>query len=318
MDDAIIKNRNRGYTSSLSSDQVKEFRRRFSEKSICKSIGISAFYLVSIYCSIYCFYILKEIDLNQSIIILLAATSSLFISRQMRALENIVHFGSHYNFSKSKHINDRATNVIAAWPMLSDVDTYRSYHMSHHGRYGGDTDPCKRRFERMKVKNGDFSSRWKFLRATIRWFPGYVVEYYKDIGSRRVQLFVFAFWHVIFGGVLALLVDIKFAIFSVAAWFFCMFCILPFVRLVAEVGEHDYERESALFDTTFNNIGPMDLLLFHPAGDAWHVLHHLYPAVPWWKQRQAHKFLILHDDSYRNALQRRAITGVVSGAVLSR
>ncbi|MGG1952766.1 fatty acid desaturase [Ralstonia solanacearum] len=43
---------------------------------------------------------------------------------------------------------------------------------------------------------------------------------------------------------------------------------------------------------TFNNCSFLDKLIFHPAGDAYHLLHHLYPAIPWWRQGRRHRYLM--------------------------
>ncbi len=83
-----------------------------------------------------------------------------------------------------------------------------------------------------------------------------------------------------------------------------MFLALPFLRSIAELSEHDYELGTSVAETTFNNLGLLDHLLIHPAGDAWHSLHHLHPTVSWWKQRQAHNFLLKHDSAYRKVINR--------------
>ena len=57
-------------------------------------------------------------------------------------------------------------------------------------------------------------------------------------------------------------------------------------------------------ETTFNNLSWLDLVLVHPAGDAWHALHHLFPTVSWWNQGAAHDYLMVHDSAYREGLHR--------------
>src|SRR5437868_2102997 len=59
----------------------------------------------------------------------LAVPLSFFLAvlgaRQMRGLECLVHDGSHFNWTRKKDLNDRFCNLLAAWPMLSDVRSYR-------------------------------------------------------------------------------------------------------------------------------------------------------------------------------------------------
>ncbi len=90
-------------------------------------------------------------------------------------------------------------------------------------------------------------------------------------------------------------------------WVIAMFFILPIVRSIAEVSEHDYDRHDTVIGTTYNNIGFWDHILFHPAGDAWHLVHHQHPMVPWWKQGSAHRYLYENDEIYRSGMHRKAL-----------
>lgn len=131
---------------------------------------------------------------------------------------------------------------------------------------------------------------------------------------KRRQLAFFVTWHFMATGILALAISPMVAVAITSVWMLSMFVILPVVRSIAEVGEHDYDRGTTEIETTFSNIGFWDHALFHPAGDAWHVLHHLYPTIPWWQQRQAHNFLISRDNAYRGALHR---TSMIEGTAAS-
>lgn len=83
-----------------------------------------------------------------------------------------------------------------------------------------------------------------------------------------------------------------------------MFIILPIIRSIAEYDEHNYTKNKNLFDTTFNNLSMIDFLIFHPAGDGYHIIHHLFPAIPWWNQRAAHFYLLKNDENYLKAVNR--------------
>ncbi len=99
-------------------------------------------------------------------------------------------------------------------------------------------------------------------------------------------------------------VNPEFADFFYGRLLFAGLLVLPFLRLVAEWSEHDYAASNAEAQATFNNCSFLDKLIFHPAGDAYHLLHHLYPAIPWWRQGSAHRYLMAEDYNYRTLMHR--------------
>ncbi len=292
------------YKSSMTYEQKQEFRKFFSEKSTFKGLFWNWIYLVSIYgvlVSFY-FYINNSPSLILSFVMVLLGV--LFCTRQMRGLENIVHFGSHNNFSKNRIMNDRLTNFFAAWPMLQDVKQYRKFHAIHHGEYASDIDPCRIRLENIGANTQNISNNMQLLWLVAKWMPQYVHEFYREVKSDNRQVFIFMLWHGGVGLIITALYSWKLALFVSFSWMLIMFISLPFLRSIAELSEHDYELGSTVAETTFNNLGLLDHLLIHPAGDAWHSLHHLHPTVSWWKQRQAHNYLMKHDASYLKVINR--------------
>ena len=272
-----------------------------------KGLMWTAVYLLSIYAAIASAYFLTGqsdlAGLNAATVIACVVV----VARQMRALENIVHFGSHNNFSRNKKINDLATNLLAAWPVLQDVRQYREFHMAHHGDYGSHTDPCKARFESIGADSREVSTNYQLIKMIIRWMPSYVREFYREVKSDSGQLTIFLAWHGVTSAVIGLLISWHLAALTFVMWMFVLFGALPFLRSIAEFSEHDYERANSVCETTFNNLGLLDHILIHPAGDAWHALHHLHPTVSWWKQGAAHRYLMKHDGAYRQALHRDSL-----------
>ena len=288
-----------GYRSALSRDDKQLFRQKYCEKSAWKGISLTFVTLSFIYIAIAAGYAALMHLASPLLAAGVTLLSLIVATRQMRALENIVHFGSHNNFCRNKLLNDRMTNLLAAWPMLQDVMQYRIFHNAHHGDYGAHGDPCKERLERIGASGLEINNNRQLLLAIVIWMPSYVREFYYEVKSSSKQLALFLTWHATVLSGCALLVSWHFAAYAAIHWFASMFLILPFLRSIAEFSEHDYQRGDTVRETTFNNLGLLDHLLLHPAGDAWHALHHLHPTVPWWKQGSAHRFLMKNDTAYR-------------------
>lgn len=296
-----------GYKSNMNFTQKQIFRQKFSEKSLKKSIFWNMIYLISIYSVFFlCFYIINNFE-SYFLKLIFVFISVLFCTRQMRGLENIVHFGSHNNFSKNKQINDLLTNILAAWPMLQDVKSYRVFHATHHGKYASQKDPCRIRLENIGANTHQIENNRQLLFVVLKWMPQYEREFYREIKSNGKQLSIFLLWHTSVGVVISLLTSWQLALSIIFCWALIMFLTLPFLRSIAELSEHDYELGNEVSETTFNNLGLLDHLFIHPAGDAWHSLHHLHPTVSWWKQKQAHKFLMQYDSAYKKVINRDAI-----------
>lgn len=300
----MIDRYEKGYSPALTREQKQEFREAFHAKSPFVGISLTLLHISMLYAALIGSFLVLQSDVSiwfKGGSMLLAC---LIAIRQMRALENIVHFGSHHNFSRHKRFNDLATNLLAAWPMLQDVGQYRKYHALHHGQYGSDVDPCLTRLRNIGAGDISIGSNRELLFAVLRWMPLYVREYYREVRSKGGEVALFLLWHGVVALSIAIIVSPMAALFVLCLWGLAMFGLLPLLRSVAEYSEHDYERGSSVCDTTFNNIGLLDHLLIHPAGDAWHTLHHLYPNVPWWLQGAAHRYLMRHDVAYAQVLNR--------------
>ena len=121
-----MKRLSRGYKSSMDDYHLKEFREKFVNVT-SSTTGI--FYILCVLLSIVAAtgtagYILTEVD-GAYLVLITYILLSFFISRQLRYLENVVHFCSHGNLSKNRRNNDLITNSLAAYPVVQEVNGYR-------------------------------------------------------------------------------------------------------------------------------------------------------------------------------------------------
>jgi fatty acid desaturase len=246
---------------------------------------------------------------------------TVFIARQQRGMELMVHDASHGAWH---HLNEKMNNILAdfivAAPVLMTVSSYWRSHRVHHGRYGSMIDPCRQRFQRMGLGHVDLSTPWKIAKAVIRWLPAYNLEYYREVGSAKWSVWRnFLAWHfivffvpvglvshIIFHFSVGASVAIAFAIWG-GFWLTPALTALPVLRSIAEAEEHDYERGNTEFDTTFTNTGLLHTYVFHPWNDEYHLIHHMFPNLSQRTHPRVHKLLLQHDEQYRRALHRKKI-----------
>jgi len=289
----------KGYISSLNKDDLIKFTQDFNKTSLTLGLIYIIFYHLSIFVILFIYY--KLLSYNYFYLGLLPLVL-LFLARQLRSLENTVHFGSHYNLTKNKKLNDAIINIFCAFPVMQKVSSYRTFHLRHHSRYGSDIDPCKIRFD--KFIEQDKKNILMYLNFIIKNLPSYFIEYYKELGSKLQNISIYFLYNLTFFTLLSIFFNTDFAIFSCLLMNISMFVLLPVIRSIAEYDEHNYKKSNNLFETTFNNLSLTDFLFFHPAGDGYHIIHHLFPAIPWWKQRAAHHYLLKNDNSYLQACNR--------------
>lgn len=325
----------RGYNPDLPANVQKQLND-LSESCLHRSIAWAVCYLASIYL-IAAVAAGSLVAVARSSISLPGAAfvaalvyllAVILIARQMRGLELMVHDASHGAWDRGNLIrNDWWANALCALPLLMTVAAYRLSHFIHHRLYGAiNLDPCRVRFQQMGLSDIDLSTRWKVVKAVLRWLPAYNVEFYREIGSKDLGVWKrFALWHVSFFvlPVTGLLMGIAAwplysaiataAVSWVAFWMLPMITSLPAVRSVAEAEEHDYEGapesggEPTEFNTTFTNIGFWHRALFHPWNDEYHVIHHMYPRISQRHHHVVHRILMRHDFEYQHSLRRTEV-----------
>jgi fatty acid desaturase len=244
----------------------------------------------------------------------------LFIARQLRSLEVLVHEGSHWNFTRHKHLNDRVVNVVAAYPVFQDVEKFRESHLVHHELLGHEHDPCRVRFFDLGWNELDRTSARRYLAAMVRKLWAYSASWWRLIGSNLPVLAAGVLWHLLaFVLPLALLISAGGAggsgpaeLLLRGAWVWLAYVgvafvlVLPPMRFIAEAAKHDYEKGTTTKTGTFSNIGPLHWML-HPHGDGFHLLHHLDPSIPHHRLKAVHGWLMENDPAYASGRTRHHV-----------
>ncbi|MGH4020732.1 MAG: fatty acid desaturase family protein [Pseudonocardiaceae bacterium] len=234
---------------------------------------------------------------------------AMVIGRQLRGLENLVHEGSHYNWSRHhRRLNDALTVGLAAAPVGAKVQDYRAGHLRHHGRFGTDHDPDLQRYRELDLEAMDRNSRGTFTLSILRRFPSYQRGWLREVGADSLWSLVPFLW----AGLIVVAPAIALAGTSAArgagaAWVLGYLAALPLLRLVAEASEHVYTDSSTMFDATISNLGWVQRYILHPHNDGYHTIHHMWPGIPHHQLARVHRTLMLHDpDGYGARLRYRA------------
>ncbi|PWW53670.1 fatty acid desaturase [Actinokineospora spheciospongiae] len=218
-------------------------------------------------------------------------------ARQLRALECLVHDASHFNWSRTnRRANDISATLFAAIPTGTRISDYRQSHLLHHGKFATRQDPDRQRYAELGLDKLDRSSYGAYWLGIIRLLPKYQIGWFKSFLSNPAYLLFPLLWAaVIFLTIFSRVTDTRFALTSFAAWLLAYGLFLPILRLAGESAEHRYTKADTIFGATISNIGIMHRILFHPHGDGYHTVHHLWPGVPHHSLKALHGRLIKED-----------------------
>lgn len=252
---------------------------------------------------------LAYVHIHPAAAVLLYPLALVGIVRSQRGLENLVHEGSHFNWSRSNHrLNDALCNLLAAVPVFSDVRGYRPGHKLHHFSFGTDEDADLERYQILDIEGLDRRRLVPFALGIATRIVTYVVGWWRVIRTRSGVLALSVLWHGAFLLLpLALGLGIGAAIgLWLAFWIVPFLAVLPWQRFIAEAAKHQYEGQATVFDATISNVGFVHALLLHPHNDGYHLLHHLFPGIPHHQLKRAHRGLAELDPAgYGEALRLR-------------
>ncbi|MFG2684053.1 fatty acid desaturase family protein [Streptomyces sp. NPDC048392] len=243
----------------------------------------------------------------------LALPASMVIARHLRGLENLVHEGSHYNWTRHhRRTNDILAFSMAALPTGQRLRNYRDSHLLHHGQFGTDADPDLRRYRELGIEGISRESLLGFASQVavllLRYQRGWLRELRMDIGAISAPVI----WSIVAVGCPATLwLGPTGGVVAAGAWLTSMLVILPVIRFIAEADEHSYSDSSTVFDATITNTGWVQRFLFHPHGDGYHTVHHMWPGIPHHTLVRIHRLLMAEDEKFASRIRTR--TRVLSG-----
>jgi fatty acid desaturase len=210
--------------------------------------------------------------------------------RALRAFENLTHEASHYNWSrKHRRLNDALADWLCSRWVGITVRSYRLTHIRHHADFDGDGDPCRAKFEMLRLDLLDRRRHLHFVSALFSVLPAYTKAYWQANLSNKKQWIITIILHGSAMAVGSWLMQAGFWKHWILGIIVPFVVFLPFLRLWAEAGKHHYDGHPE-FESTYNNCGLIDRWLIHPASDAWHLTHHFVPSIPHHKLARADSF----------------------------
>lgn len=244
-------------------------------------------------------YVFQEYGTNLFSTCIYLMVNFLIASRQ-RGLENLIHESTHFNICKNFKLNDILTWIFAAWPLFHNIKIERTNHVyGHHQNFWDKKlDPDYKRYKNMGLDQLPANSYFHLIRILLRAFPFYIIDVVPAFFLSRDEKIIhsisrLSYWITVF----LIFYKIEFLWMLLFYWFVPFFTTLVFIRFIAEITEHgSLGCENELFSSR-NNLGWFNEYFIHPCADGYHIVHHLFPKIPFFNLKKAHN-LLLQDENY--------------------
>ena len=234
--------------------------------------------------------------------------SIILIGSRMRAFDNLKHEACHRSLFTNKFYNKWITCIFIAFPIFTSFTTYCNSHFQHHRNlWDEENDPDTKRYRIVGLDKPQENIN-KFIKDHIIkvlllfHVPKYILGtvsanlYSKDIPkselwTRNILWLVLISTSIVF----------NFWFYLIIFWFVPLLTTFQIIRYWAEMAEHSGLNNDTELTASRNTFGmPWTIFLFHPHHDNYHLVHHLFPAIPHYNLKKAHSIL-MQDKKYREA-----------------
>jgi fatty acid desaturase len=259
---------------------------------------------------------------------LLYVVAVMFIGARQHALLVIGHDASHYRYLPTRWQNDLFANLFMMWPSFASVEGFRKFHGPHH-QYINLPDDGNRHIWRTHDAAGELAPDWQFpktraglLLVLLRraafftglfWIVRGLVGMFLLPSPRWMRAAMFAFYGSIaaaltyFGGWSTFLLYwiVPYCTWHIAAQYTRLIC----EHSAVESDEEEYAITRTTIPTWFERI------FILPRNIGYHIEHHWYPSVPFYRLPELHEALMARDGFQTNAVVSRSVLASLNACV---
>lgn len=280
---------------SIPTDEIKKELKILQKTNLGQTlVSLATAWIIILSCSILSWYLFKLDGVTIWTLIVYFVCNFLIATRQ-RLLENLIHEATHFNLCKNIKLNDFLAWTFAALPLFHNLESERKMHVhGHHGQFWNEElDPDFIRYKNMGLDQLPAESFFQLGRILINAFPVYIIDvipaFFLAKNQKRNKKFLSGFYWTL---ILIIFYLSDHLIELLIYWFVPFIFTLSLIRFIAEVTEHASLGCKNEFFSSRNNIGWFNEHFIHPCGDGYHIIHHLFPKIPFFNVKRAHEILM--------------------------
>ena len=242
------------------------------------------------------------------------------IGSRQHALLILGHDASHYRYLPTRWQNDLFANLLLMWPTFASVEGFRKFHGTHH-QFTNLPGDGNRHIWYTHDAMGELEPGWVFPKTRL----GLAL-----VLLRRAFFFTGMFWivrglvgsflipspHWMLVAKLAFYLGVAGALTVFDAWGgFLLYWLVPFctwhilVQYVRIICEHSaVESDEEEYSITRSTIPTwLESIFILPRNVGYHLEHHWYPSVPFYRLPELHRLLMERDGFQAHAVVRRSL-----------
>ena len=244
----------------------------------------------------------------------------LFIGARQHSLIIMGHDASHYRYLPKRWQNELLGNTFLMWPVFASIEGFRKFHSTHH-QFTNLPNDGNRHIWYTHDAAGELAPDWQFPKTRA----GLAL-----LLLRRAAFLTGMFWivrgvvgsslipspHWMVAARIAFYVSAAGLLTLFGAWYaFLLYWIVPYctwhiaiqyARLICEHSAVESEEEEyAITRTTIPTF--LESIFILPCNVGYHIEHHWYPSVPFYRLPALHQELMKRDGFRRNAVVRHSV-----------
>jgi fatty acid desaturase len=231
---------------------------------------------------------------------LLYMLTVMFIGARQHALAVIGHDATHYRLLPSRNVNDWVGNLLCLWPVFISVEGFRKFHGPHHQHTNLEGDGNRELWR--THHHGELVADWRYPKSTLGLAAvllkrGLVMTglwwMTRGILSSivvRERPAVIAGRYTYFAGLAALFT-------LTGSWpLFLLYWLVPYctwhtaIQYARLICEHSaVDSDAPAYQVTRTTIPTwLESLFILPRNIGYHIEHHWYPSVPFYRLPELH------------------------------
>lgn len=216
----------------------------------------------------------------------------LLIGNRQRALGNILHDAGHRNLSRRRGVNDGIATLFLAPLLFADIRRYRELHARHHRHLGDDEKDPDYLFAAIEWPRHWWQSFISQLAHPAAWRSSVVGHLGDPTLGWHARGWILVWWLVAL--VLAAgAVGAEATLIGGLLWMLARATTFHAITTFREMCDHHGREPGGVFSFTRDMVTKgMWRWLIHPRNNGYHLTHHLWPAVPYYRLPQAHRALL--------------------------
>jgi fatty acid desaturase len=311
------------FEASLSLEQRKELKEQVKELSRLRPlVYIANLFMdwVQIVATIY-------FSVNYLPVVFYPFSIIIIASRQ-HALLVLMHDAVHYSFLKSHRLADLISNLFAAFPMLITTENFRYSHLMHHRFINSENDPdltvkkqrpqgwifpkTSRQINRLLIKEILGGGFIEILRKLKRFS---IKNSYTKAGKPNSNIYTRLGYYAV---LIAALVHFNLLSIYVIFWLIPILFVLPVFLKIRSIGDHFGLPGTDELNVSRNFIIPVwQKYIFAPHNIGVHVVHHLYPSIPYSNLLKMNRLLMKYPGYSSRVHQNYSIMSFKKGGLLN-